>query len=59
MIVFIKTNEIVTEYEYTQEQTIELVNKNFSPVEVPDGVYDYKDFEFKNNEWKLKEKEII
>ena len=50
MTIFIKTNEIITEFEYTQEQLAELAEKNFIGVEVPDGVYRHSDFEFKDNE---------
>jgi hypothetical protein len=59
MVIYIKDNEIITEFEYTKEQKEELEEKGFQPVLVPDtevpSDYKYSDFELVSGVWKLKE----
>ena len=54
MVIYISDDCIVTEYEYTQEQKDELVEKGFIPLIVDNGTYTHEDFEKVEGEWKLK-----
>lgn len=59
MIIFIKENEIITEYNYNEETIQELIEKGFQEIEVPhkneEYMYRYEDFEKINDLYILKE----
>jgi ribose 5-phosphate isomerase RpiB len=61
MKIYIKNNEIITEYEYTDEIIEELKEKGFQEIEVPyreeSNMYKYDDFE-KINELYAYKKDI-
>jgi hypothetical protein len=61
MIIYIKENGLVTEFEYTEELIQELLDLGYQAVEVPEMVlenpYQISDFEFVDDTWKLKERQ--
>jgi hypothetical protein len=61
MIIYIKENGLVTEFEYTEELIQELLDDGYQAVEVPEmdleNPYQISDFEFVDDTWKLKERQ--